>query len=103
MYQRALLLEDKAKALKWFECAAEPGNAESVLQIAMQFQPAACNAKDVDEAVSWFRRTAYLGDASAMFKLGVCLQQRRRDGQGDCPRTLRRLRCGVVVQLIWAI
>lgn len=65
------LAENKAEALKWFQKAAELGDAEGVYMIGSAYRYGHGVKEDYSKAVVYFRQAAALGNPFAMWQLGL--------------------------------
>ncbi len=63
--------KDYAKAKKWFEMAAEQGNAEAYLSIGWMYDKGLGVSQDLAEAIKWYRKAAEQGNVLAQNNLGV--------------------------------
>ena len=64
------VLQDYAKAVKWYCVAAENGYAEARYNLGVMYAEGRGVPQDFAEARWWYRSAAYLGNAGAQFNLG---------------------------------
>jgi TPR repeat protein len=79
MYDRGdVLPEDGAKAVSWFQRAAQGGSAEARNRLGELWAAGINGEPDAKEAARWYRRAAMQGLAAAQFNLGRAAE--RGDG-----------------------
>ena len=64
--------KDLTKAVEWFKKAAEQGNPNAQLGLAVRYYRGEGVEQDYMEAVKWFMKSAEQGNASAQNMLGNC-------------------------------
>ena len=64
--------KDAAEAVKWFQKAAEQGNADAQNKLGCCYEEGSGVKKDLAEAVKWYRKAAEQGNAFAQYNLGFC-------------------------------
>ena len=64
--------EDKVKAVKLYQKAAELGNAKAQNNLSVCFYNGVGLPEDKSEAVKWWTKAAEQGDVDAQFYLGLC-------------------------------
>ena len=62
---------NEKEAMKWFQMAADQGNAKGQRSIGLIYAIGHVVEKDEAKAVEWFRKAAEQGDAKAQYNLGV--------------------------------
>lgn len=67
-----IIKQDSAKAIEWYEQAAELMNAESMNKIGICYLDGYIVEKNPETAVEWFRKAAILGNATAQYKIAHC-------------------------------
>jgi S1-C subfamily serine protease len=70
--------KDDAEAVRWYQKAAEQGEALAQYNLGVLYANGIGVQKDAAEAVRWYRRAAEQGDAIAQFNLGTMY----RKGEG---------------------
>ena len=65
------VLQDYAKAARWFRRAAERGDAPSQFNLALMYQWGEGTVQDYTQAVKWYRRAAEQGLPEAQINLGI--------------------------------
>lgn len=69
---------DVSQARRWYEKAADHGNATAMYNLGLSAQRAA----EMDLALDWFERAAESGDCDAMFAFGNLLHESGEVDQG---------------------
>ena len=64
--------ETDRKQLEEVKAKAEAGDADSELQLGLRYSDGEGVARDLAEAVKWFRKAAEQNVAEAQYNLGVC-------------------------------
>jgi TPR repeat protein len=62
---------DLPLAYKEFLASAEEGNADAQFNVALMYERGIGVAKNLEEAVVWYRKSALQGNSAAQFNLGV--------------------------------
>ena len=70
--------EDFKTAVKWFQKAADQGNADAQINLGFCYQEGQGVPQNYDKAVKWYQKAADQGNAGAQNNLGFCYQE----GQG---------------------
>lgn len=75
---------DYVKALELYLKAAKLDHSEGCYRVAVCYEFGVGTKRDMDKAVSWYRKAAHLGSVSSMYKLGMLVLQgeRRNSGEG---------------------
>jgi TPR repeat protein len=63
-------MKDYGEALKWFELAAEAGDANSLAQIGQLYEEGLGVEKDEGTALKYYRKAAEKGDSAGQYKMG---------------------------------
>lgn len=63
---------DYTNALKYFQQAAEQGNAKAQYNLGVCYENGQGVLQNYTEAVKWYRKAAEQGDALAQYNLGGC-------------------------------
>jgi alpha/beta superfamily hydrolase len=63
--------KDLAEAVRWYQAAAERGNADAQNDLAVMYDAGNGVTEDDAEAVRWYRRAAAAGNPSAQYNLGL--------------------------------
>ena len=71
--------QDFQQAFKWYERAAEQGNADAQYCLGMMYDEGKGVPQDYQEALKWIRRAAEQGDSRSQFLLGVNYESGDRD------------------------
>jgi TPR repeat protein len=72
------ITKDETEAIKWYQKAAETGDARGQLEMGWQYNDGNGVEKNENEAVKWFRKAAEQGFPRAQNMLGICYY----DGEG---------------------
>ena len=63
--------QDYAKAIEWYERAAEQGNAAAQFNLGLMYDFGKGVERDYAKAIEWYEKAAEQGDVYAQYKLGV--------------------------------
>jgi localization factor PodJL len=66
---------DPAKAVHWYEVAAQQGNRKAMHNLAVAYAQGTGTTKDLAQASQWFSRAANLGLADSQFNLAVLYER----------------------------
>ncbi len=66
--------KDYAKAVEWFQKAADQGNADAQDWLGVCYYNGRGVQQDYKQAVEWYQKAANQGDAAAQNRLGVCYE-----------------------------
>jgi len=80
--------QDYAEAIRWFQKAAEQGNADAQYYLGSLNVEGKGVAQNYAEALKWYRKAADQGNASAQYELGV-IYQSGLGGQTNYPEALK--------------
>jgi TPR repeat protein len=78
MYDTARVTQDPRELVKWYRIAAEQGDADAQINLALMYYKGQGVAQNYSEAVKWFRLAAEKGLEYAQLNLGLMYAQ----GQG---------------------
>lgn len=73
---------DYAKALELYLKAAKLDHPEASYRVAVCYEFGVGSRRDMEKAVSWYRKAAHLGSVSSMYKLGMLALQNRNSSEG---------------------
>lgn len=68
--QKTVVKQDRAKAIEWYEKAANAGSAEAMLKLAYWAEDGKGCPKDDKKAVGWYVKAAQAKNGNAMYRLG---------------------------------
>ena len=68
--QKTVVKQDRAKAVEWYEKAANAGNAAAMLKLAYWAEDGKGGKKDDNRAVKWYIKAAQAKSGDAMYRLG---------------------------------
>lgn len=68
--QKTVVKQDRAKAVEWYEKAANAGNASAMLKLAYWAEDGKGGKKDDNRAVKWYVKAAQAKSGDAMYRLG---------------------------------
>lgn len=68
--QKTVVKQDRAKAVEWYEKAANAGNAAAMLKLAYWAEDGKGGKKDDNRAVKWYVKAAQAKSGDAMYRLG---------------------------------
>jgi len=74
-YQGTLVPKDTAKAIDWFNKAAQQGSPEAMNRIGEMWAAGINGAPDPKEAAKWFEQAAAKGLPEAQYNLGLCFEK----------------------------
>ena len=76
MYERGRgVPADAAKAVHWYELAAQAGNRKAMHNLAVDYASGVGTPKNLAEAARWFSKAAALGLSDSQFNLAVLYER----------------------------